>query len=283
MASDETGSTRSSNEDVSDVTSARVSQAAGVMLARYYQSRFRYSDTAIRSCMRYAAQYIAGSATKVLDVGCGTGEPERYLVEANSHLDIIGLDISLPMIDASDPVHRVWRAACAGLAEQLPVRDDVMSVVLTISAFHLWDHYRFLTEVSRVLVSGGLMVLVVVEPADLETQVFHRYFPEFATVEAARHRSIAEISYEALPHGLSFVASDRYPFSVWFESKNELVDFVSSRPFFGMHYLTDAEFKQGLHAFRDRVMGLDDSAGVTSPSALTVGVWRKELLVKKHR
>lgn len=279
---DGTGDARPSSEAlVNDLYFARAPQAAGAMLARGYQSKFRYSDTAIRSCMRFAAQYIAGSsaitgrAAKILDVGCGTGAPERYLVEANSHLDIVGLDVSLPMISASDPELRVWGAACVGLAEQMPFRDHALSAVLSVSAFHLWDHPKFLAEVSRVLVTNGLMVLIVVEPADLAMQVFHRYFPEFARAEAARHRSIAEISDEAQPHELSFVASDRYPFSVWFASRNELVDFVSSRPFFGMHYLGDAEFSRGLHAFRDRVMELDDSTGITSSSALTVAVWRK--------
>ncbi len=123
------------------------------------------------AALRYAASRPGGHAhvlnvmqralaaelpvNRALDVGCGTGHSTIALVPyARS---IVGIDPSSAML-AQAPLHPGidYRK---GYAEALPFRSAEFDLVTVSSAYHWFDHERFLGEAARVLRTGGWLVL----------------------------------------------------------------------------------------------------------------------------
>jgi len=90
-----------------------------------------------------------------LDVGCGTGQSTVALLSYARR--IVGIDPSSEML-AQTPRHpRIdYRK---GHAEALPFRRGDFDLVTVSSAYHWFDHERFLGEAARVLRAHGWLVL----------------------------------------------------------------------------------------------------------------------------
>jgi SAM-dependent methyltransferase len=97
---------------------------------------------------------------RVLDVGCGTGAASRQA--ARTAASVVGIDLSLEMIHQAtalaDGIENV-RFEVAD-AEHLPFRAAEFAAVLCSNAFHHYtDPRRAMTEMARVLVPGGRLVI----------------------------------------------------------------------------------------------------------------------------
>jgi ubiquinone/menaquinone biosynthesis C-methylase UbiE len=100
---------------------------------------------------------------RVLDIGCGTGYLLRSLAKSCPDTELlIGVDPAPSMIEvaisaAADPrLHFT-----GGLAERLPIADDVFDLVVSTTSFDHWaDQLGGLRECHRVLRPGGRLVLV---------------------------------------------------------------------------------------------------------------------------
>ncbi len=99
----------------------------------------------------------------VLDLGCGTGDALRRLgARYTDALALVGLDISVPMLDAADRTLRHAPRAVvlrASARRRLPLRDGTVDVVLRRLAPALPD------EVLRVLKPGGAYITASFGPA----------------------------------------------------------------------------------------------------------------------
>ncbi len=92
---------------------------------------------------------------RALDVGCGTGQSTIALLPFA--LGITGVDSSSEML-AQVPRHpRIEYRK--GHAEALPLRNESFDLVTVSSAYHWFDHERFLGEAARVLRTKGWLVL----------------------------------------------------------------------------------------------------------------------------
>lgn len=92
---------------------------------------------------------------RALDVGCGTGHSTFALLPYARH--IVGVDFSSAMLaEASRHPNIEYRKA---YAEALPFRAGDFDLLTVSSAYHWFDHERFLAEASRVLRDGGWLVL----------------------------------------------------------------------------------------------------------------------------
>lgn len=105
-----------------------------------------------------AAAWLTGSdPTIVLEVGAGTGKLTRELVE-------LGHD--LYVTDPSEQMLGVLRSelpdvrTAATPAEQIPLPDASVEVVVAAQSFHWFDQPAALAEFARVLVPGGRLALV---------------------------------------------------------------------------------------------------------------------------
>jgi SAM-dependent methyltransferase len=94
---------------------------------------------------------------RVLDLGAGTGKLTRQL-----H----GLGLHVTAVDPSDGMRRELNRvlpdlpALAGTAEDIPLPDASVDVVLVAQAWHWVDPARAVPEVARVLSPGGRLGLV---------------------------------------------------------------------------------------------------------------------------
>lgn len=97
-----------------------------------------------------------------LDIGCGTGEMLRLILEQDGSKQLTGLDLSERMLDIAKakltPPGGV--VLVQGDSEHLPFQDNSFDLVYCNSSFH---HYpapdRVLAEIRRVLKSGGTFVM----------------------------------------------------------------------------------------------------------------------------
>lgn len=94
------------------------------------------------------------TGTRVLDVGCGTGEFLALLVEAGAIPT--GVDPAAGMV----AVAKQHGTAVVGEAEKLPFDDSSFDVVTAVNAFQFADDpINALAEFARVLTPGGLIAI----------------------------------------------------------------------------------------------------------------------------
>ncbi|XP_063078654.1 putative methyltransferase DDB_G0268948 [Engraulis encrasicolus] len=94
-----------------------------------------------------------------VDVGCGSGQGTVLL--GPHFTKVVGTDVSpaqLEMATQHATAHNITYRECP--AEQLPMADGSADLVISIAAFHWFDHARFLKEADRVLKPRGCLVLL---------------------------------------------------------------------------------------------------------------------------
>jgi ubiquinone/menaquinone biosynthesis C-methylase UbiE len=128
--------------------------------ANYAKSESHASGDDLAWFASRAASVAPGLA---LDVACGGGFSTRALASAGHRVlatDLTPESVAAARAATDEPVaKRVGWAA--GSAEQLPVRTGSMNVVgCRIAPHHFADPARFVDEAARVLVAGGMFLLV---------------------------------------------------------------------------------------------------------------------------
>lgn len=113
---------------------------------------------------RFAEQYTSGK--RVLDYGCGSGYGSSWIAKSASNVTAIDV--------AADAISHASKQFGAPNLEfltidperQLPFEDESFDTVLSFQVFeHVADTTRYLSEIRRVLVPGGRLVLVTPDRA----------------------------------------------------------------------------------------------------------------------
>jgi ubiquinone/menaquinone biosynthesis C-methylase UbiE len=106
---------------------------------------------------RQAAAWLAGEQpVTVLELGAGTGKLTRELV-ALGH-DVHASDPDPAMLDVLGRHLPDVRVSESG-AEEIPLADRSVDVVVAAQSFHWFDHDRAMPEIARVLRPGGHLAL----------------------------------------------------------------------------------------------------------------------------
>ncbi len=126
--------------------------------ARSFGSVAQTYDRGRPSYPREAVQWLIGRrGAAVLELGAGTGKLTAELV-ALGH-DVHATDPDDAMLDVLR--ERVPRARASNTsAEEIPLGDRSVDVVIAAQAFHWFDHDLALPEIARVLRPGGHLALV---------------------------------------------------------------------------------------------------------------------------
>jgi len=121
------------------------------------------------------AEKMGRAGHQILDLCCGQGDLTKMLVQAGS--DVSGLDFSPEMIALAQEAAPLANIKL-GDAQALPFEDDSFdAVVCNFGMMHLPDQPRALTEICRVLKSGGEFMMA--------TWVGPEASPAFGTVFGA--------------------------------------------------------------------------------------------------
>ena len=124
------------------------------------------------------ASGIFGPDTRLLDIGCGTGNYAAALTEA-TNCRISGVDPSRRMLDwARDAAP--WESLERSSAESLPFSEDTFDVVMSTDVIHhIRDRDAYFQEAARVLRPGGQLVTVTDSHDDIpRRRPLSSHFPE---------------------------------------------------------------------------------------------------------
>ncbi len=187
-----------------------------------------------------------GGATRLIDVGCGTG---RFAVLAAERLGarVWGVDPSAEMLARArrrTGGRRVgWKNA---RAERLPFRDgwfDAAHLHLVLHA--LDDRGAAVTELGRVLAPGGRLVIVTFQRDHFERFFLNPYFPSLAAVDLARFPDPDGVVRDLTHAGFSGAGQRRISQTVVAEP-DEVVERVRGRYISTLHLLDADEYSSGL-------------------------------------
>jgi ubiquinone/menaquinone biosynthesis C-methylase UbiE len=108
--------------------------------------------------------------SKILDVGCGAGKLVKEV--ADRGYEVLGMDFSYNMIRKADATCNVDDKShikfLQGDIESLPFKDSVFDVVLCLGVVtYLRSEKKALHEMSRVLKSGGTLILSILNKVSL--------------------------------------------------------------------------------------------------------------------
>lgn len=134
--------------------------------------------------------------TRVLDVGCGTGNYAAALTAATS-CRVSGVDPSQRMLDCARAA-APWESLAQGNAENLPFGDDSFDVVMSTDVIHhISDRDAYFREAIRVLRPGGYVVTVTDSHHNiLRRRPLSSHFPETVSVELQRYPPVPQVLEE---------------------------------------------------------------------------------------
>ena len=135
--------------DPSDPATQVSARSFGAAASVYHQARPGYPAEAIA--------WLIGDATRVLDLGAGTGKLTEALVALDR--EVIAVDPVEEMLEELEvAVPGVPRIL--GTAEDIPIEDDAVDAVVAGQAWHWFQPERAIPEIARVLRPRGVLGLV---------------------------------------------------------------------------------------------------------------------------
>jgi ubiquinone/menaquinone biosynthesis C-methylase UbiE len=189
---------------------------------------------------------LAG-ATRLLDLGCGTG---RFTVLAAERLGSLtwGVDSSPEMLAEA----RARRPGGRGIgwklgdARALPFKDGWFDAAHLHLVLHLIDdRAQALGELRRVLAAGGRLVIVTFRPEHFTSFHLNRYFPSIPAIDGARFADPELIVAELA--ALGFTAAGAEPFTQRVSVEpSDLLERARGRYISTLQHLPPDEYAQGL-------------------------------------
>ncbi len=134
-------------------------------LKRFYETSLEYKSLLYAHDENYLRTYVdivnkyTKSGSKILDLGCGNGLSSSML-SAYGH-NVIGTDISSFFLAESVKLQNSKLKYCVCDVLDLPFKDSIFDVVCSNELIeHVVDAGRAITQMIRVLKSGGILVIM---------------------------------------------------------------------------------------------------------------------------
>jgi SAM-dependent methyltransferase len=176
-------------------------------IAAQYEGRYERNDYSgiERALAAFVPGRGLGDTPCVLEAGCGTGHWIRVFRKSGLH--VVGLDPSQGMLTVArrnDADARLVRAP----AEALPCRPASVDRIFCVNALHHFrDPAAFFREARRVLVSGGGLLTIGLDPhTGRDRWWIYDYFP--AALVEDRRRYLPAASIRELMQAAGFSACE---------------------------------------------------------------------------
>ena len=202
-----------------------------------------------------------GPSSRVLDVGCGTGNL-MAAIRGIADCSCVGVDLSGDML----------RVAGENLPDAVVVQADVAGLPFSEGSFdcavgsfflhHVPHHWRLraIKECHRVL-TKGLLIIVSRSYALMETSQIVRFFPEVLEIDKERFPSISEICEWLERAGFTDIGSEVVkddPYRV----DEGFLSWVAKRPISTLSLIGEDAFERGLARVRERLRELKGAAEI---------------------
>jgi ubiquinone/menaquinone biosynthesis C-methylase UbiE len=142
------------------------------------------------------------AGTRVLDLGCGTGNVATRLLEIMD-VDITGIDSSIGMLKQARD--KSLEVVCSDIDNRvLPFRDSTFDTVTGAYVIHHICNLEFLfTECYRVLRDGALLLLTSShEQIERSHPVVNQFFPSYVDIDKRRFPDLPAVN--SLLHSAGF-------------------------------------------------------------------------------
>jgi ubiquinone/menaquinone biosynthesis C-methylase UbiE len=157
--------------------------------ARYAQQHQKMAENLGREINRklHARGFQGG---RIIDVGCGSGATATVLAQAFPQSEIVGMDLSEPLLHLASQAAQAAGLADrvrfeTGDAERIPYEDNSFDVVLNLNMVHIIEHpIQMLNEIERILVPDGSLFIVDLRHSWLG--LFEKEMKSALTLEEAR-------------------------------------------------------------------------------------------------
>jgi ubiquinone/menaquinone biosynthesis C-methylase UbiE len=159
-------------------------------ISKTYDKHRSYSGSEIKEIINFAG---IKPGTKVLDLGCGTGNVAAGLRELID-VDTVGLDISLPMLSVAKD--KSLEVICADASHgRLPFRDGSFDAIIGAFIIHQIDNLDHLFAECYRILRRGVLVLLTASHRQIEHHhpVVKLFFPSLIDADKDRFPDIPEI------------------------------------------------------------------------------------------
>ena len=191
--------------------------------------------------------------TRVLDIGCGTGNYSDLLQKV-TQCEMYGVEPSEGML-AKAKTKETQVVFKQGAADKLPYEDEFFDFVYMTDVIHHVQEIRVMfTEISRVLKDKGKVCIVTQSHQQIENRPIVKYFPGTATVDKERYPDIDEIIVEAKSHGLKFDKKTILHKGEPMALDEEYLELVQKKGYSMLHLISDEEYYEGLKKLKKELM-----------------------------
>lgn len=190
-----------------------------------------------------------GENTRVLDIGCGTGNFTNLLQHITKAC-VSGADQSAGMLEKArlkNPDIQFTQAdAC-----DLPYEDDSFDFVyMTDVIHHIPDVGKLFEEIYRILKSGGKVCISTQSHEQIDGRFFNEYFPGTAIAEKKRYPDIASIVANGEKSGLRLFKQKVLQDDADYVIDKSFLELVEKKGFSMFYLISDEEYRQGLERLR---------------------------------
>ena len=184
-------------------------------------------------------------ATKILDIGCGTGNYTTLLQQV-THGEVYGIEPAEGMLSkARQKSSGVFFTP--GQAEQIPFADTYFDFVyMTDVIHHVPDRGKMFAEIKRVLKRAGKVCIVTQSHRQIEERPIVQFFPETASVDQARYPDIDEIIPSAIGQHLTFMKRTVLYENQEIELGLDFLELVQKKGYSMLHLISDKAYHAGL-------------------------------------
>ena len=111
-------------------------------------------------------RFLPKGTIKLLDIGCGEGQFYDMLKQQRKDIEYSGLDVSSEQVERAKS--KGYRVSLSDVSSRLPFEDETFDVVVCFEIIeHVFDTDFLISEMRRVLVSGGKLLLTTPNIAGL--------------------------------------------------------------------------------------------------------------------